>query len=89
MRNSSALISLALVLSLLGCDRQQETGGIDPQQGLDCFEQRRASLPPGTQYEGIEQLTDDGLVIRIMNGLEVVTVECKLDASGAVQGVGN
>ncbi len=86
MRIIAPMLYLILMLTLLACDRQQSAGGIDPQLGVACFEQQRASLPPGTQYEGIDQLSGDRLTIRIMNGVEVVTVECLLDAAGGLQG---
>ena len=88
MRIRTAMFYLILMLTPLGCDRQQSTGEIDPQLGIACFEQQRPSLPPGTQYEGIEQLSGDRLTIRIMNGVEVVTLDCMLNEEGVVQGAG-
>ena len=89
MRILTVMFYLFLMLLPLSCDRQKSDAEIDPQLGLDCFEQQRASLPPGTQYEGIEQLSDNRLTIRIMNGVEVVTVECPVDAGGVLQGAGH
>jgi hypothetical protein len=56
--------------------------------GVGCFESHRESLPPGTQYEGIEKLTGNKLTIRIMNGVEVVTLDCALNPDGTLQGTG-
>jgi len=43
---------------------------------------KRHRLPPGTQYEGIEKLADNVLSIRIMNGVEVVKLDCGLNPDG-------
>jgi hypothetical protein len=88
MKVLNAFIQVALAAFLLGCDPQQSTPDIDPGLGVDCFESHRASLPPGTQYEGIEKLVENRLTIRIMNGLEVVTLDCELNSGGAAQVTG-
>ena len=54
--------------------------------GLECFESHR--LPPGTQYEGIEKLADNTLTIRIMNGVDVVTLDCGLTTDGTLRSTG-
>ena len=72
MRILTTIVSLAVTVLLISCDQQHSASGIDPKLGLVCFESHR--LPPGTQYEGIEKLADDGLTIRIMNGVDVVTL---------------
>ena len=53
--------------------------------GLECFESQRASLPPGTQYEGIKKLAENRLTIRIMDGVEVVMVDCGLKPDGTLR----
>ena len=58
--------------------------GFDPMLGLECFENHRASLAPGAQYEGIEKRAGDRLTIRIMNGVEVVTLDCGLNPDGTL-----
>jgi hypothetical protein len=73
---------------LVSCDQQHSASVVDPKLGLECFESHRASLPPGTQYEGIEKLSENGLTIRIMNGVEVVTLDCELNPDGALQNTG-
>ncbi|MGB5605509.1 MAG: hypothetical protein WBN51_03250 [Gammaproteobacteria bacterium] len=70
---------LALTALLFACDQQHSAKDVDPMLGLECFESHRASLPPGAQYEGIEKLAEDRLTIRIMNGVEVVTLDCGLN----------
>ena len=87
MRILTAIVQLTLVTLLSSCDQQHSTPGIDPKLGFECFEIHRASLPPGTQYEGIEKLTEDVLRIRIMNGVDVVTLDCGLNPDGALQPV--
>ena len=75
MRIITTIIYITLTALLVSCDQQNPTTDIDPKLGLECFESHRASLPPGTQYEGIEKLADNGLTIRIMNGVDVVTLD--------------
>jgi hypothetical protein len=88
MRILTAIIYLAVTALLFACDRQQSTSDVDPGLGLECFESHRASLPPGTQYEGIEKLAENRLTIRIMNGVDVVTLECELNPDGALRSAG-
>ena len=86
MRIITAIVYLALTALLLSCDQQHSVSDVDPRLGLECFESHR--LPPGTQYEGIEKLAEDGLTIRIMNGVEVVTLDCGLNPDGTLQSTG-
>jgi len=88
VRIFTTIFQIALIALLLSCDQQQSASGIDPQLGLECFESHRASLPPGTQYEGIENLAGVRLRIRIMNGLEVVTIDCGLNPDGTLKSSG-
>ena len=88
MRILIASVYLAITALLSSCDQQQSTSDIDPKLGLDCFESQRASLPPGTQYEGIEKLAENKLTIKIMNGVDVVTLECGLTPDGQLQSTG-
>ena len=76
---------LALTALLFACDQQHSAPDVDPMFGLECFESHRASLPPGAQYEGIEKLAEDRLTIRIMNGVEVVTLDCRLHPDGTLE----
>ena len=69
MRILTAIVYIAVTALLLSCDQQHSTSDIDPMLGLECFESHRASLPPGTQYEGIEKLADNTLTVRIMDGV--------------------
>ena len=88
MRILTAIVYLAVTALLLSCDQQHSASDIDPKLGLECFESHRASLPPGTQYEGIEKLAEDRLTVRIMNGVEVVTLDCGLNPDGTLQNAG-
>lgn len=88
MKILTALVQLTLTAFLCSCDQQHAAPDIDPAQGLECFESHRASLPPGTQYEGIERLAEHRLIIRVMNGVEVVTVDCGLNPDGTLQHTG-
>jgi hypothetical protein len=88
MRILTTIIQLALTALLVSCDQQHSASNIDPKLGLECFENHRASLPPGTQYEGIEKIAENRLKIKIMNGVDVVTLDCGLNPDGTLQGVG-
>ena len=88
MRFNTVIVPLALATLLASCDWQQSTSDIDPALGRECFESQRASLPPGTQYEGIEHVANQRLTIKIMNGVDVKTIDCALDPDGALQDTG-
>ena len=88
MRILTTIMYLVLTVFLLSCDQQHSTSDIDPGLGLECFESHRASLPPGTQYEGIEKLVEGVLTIKIMNGVEVVTLDCGLNPDGTLRSTG-
>ncbi|MGD8312247.1 MAG: hypothetical protein PVJ66_06585 [Gammaproteobacteria bacterium] len=79
MQILTAIVCIAVTALLFSCDRQHTGPDVDPRLGLECFENHRASLPPGTQYEGIEKLAENRLTIKIMNGVEVVTLDCGLN----------
>ena len=88
MRIITAIVYLALMAILSSCDQQHSASDVDPMLGLECFESHRASLPPGTQYEGIEKLAENRLTIRIMDGVEVVTLDCGLTPDGTLRSTG-
>jgi hypothetical protein len=88
MRILTAGIMIVLVPILLSCDQRQAMSDVDPALGRACFESRRAALPPGTQYEGIESATGQMITIRIMDGLNVKTLDCALKPDGTLQGMG-
>jgi len=88
MRILTTIFFLVLTAFLCSCDQQHATPDIDPRLGLECFESRRASLPPGTQYEGIEKLAENVLTIKIMNGVAVETLGCELNPDGTLQSAG-
>ena len=88
MRILTAILQIVLMAFLVSCD-QQHSADIGPQLGLECFESHRASLPPGAQYEGIEKLAEGVLTIRIMNGVDVVTLDCGLNPVGILRSTGN
>jgi len=86
MRILTTIVQLALTGLLFSCDQQDSALDVDPKLGLECFESHR--LPPGTQYEGIEKLAENVLTIRIMNGVEVVTLDCGLNPDGTLKSTG-
>ena len=85
MRILATIAYLALTALLFACDQQHSASDVDPMLGVECFESHRASLAPGAQYEGIEKLAGDRLTIRIMNGVEVVTMDCGLQADDTLE----
>jgi hypothetical protein len=88
MRILTSIVQLALIGFLSSCGQQYSTSDIDPKLGFECFESYRASLQPGTQYEGIEKYTEDRLTIRVMNGVDVVTLDCGLNPDGTLRSNG-
>ena len=86
MRILTTIVFLALTALIFSCDQRNSTSDVDPRLGLECFESHR--LPPGTQYEGIEKLADNVLSIRIMDGVEVVTLDCGLNPDGTLGSAG-
>ena len=88
MRIITTIIYITLTVLLVSCDQRHSVSDIDPQLGLECFESHRASLPPGIQYEGIEKLAENVLTIRIMNGVDVVTLDCGLNPDGTLSNSG-
>jgi hypothetical protein len=88
MRILTTIFFLVLTAFLCSCDQQHAASDIDPRLGLECFEIRRAPLPPGTQYEGIEKLAENVLTIKIMNGVAVETLGCELNPDGTLQSTG-
>ena len=88
MRIITTIIYITLTALLVSCDQQHSATDVDPMLGLECFESHRASLTPGAQYEGIEKLAGVRLRIRIMNGLEVTTIDCELNPDGTLRSTG-
>ena len=88
MQILTTIVQIALIALLLSCDQQNSASDVDPKLGLECFESHRASLPPGTQYEGIEKLAENRLTIKIMDGVEVMTIDCGLNPGGTLQNTG-
>jgi hypothetical protein len=86
MRIFTTIVFIVLAAALSSCDRRQTGPDVDPVLGRDCFERHRGSLPPGTQYEGIDGVAGNRLTIRIMNGADVTTVDCGLNPDGALEG---
>jgi len=87
MRIFTATVFLAVTAFLSSCD-QRQSADVDPKLGLSCYENHRATLPPGTQYEGIKKLTEDKLTIKIMNGVDVVSLNCEFNPDGSLQVTG-
>lgn len=67
--------------------------GLEPTQAV-YVGAARATEPswsltaPGTQYEGVEKLTEGVLTIMIVIGMDVVTLDCGLNSGRTIQGAG-
>ncbi len=86
MRSSRAIIIFVLAVPLLNsCGQEEPAIDVDPQIGQDCFDSHIASLPNGTQYEGIERAVAGQITVRVMTGVELTTVECALAPDGTLQ----
>jgi hypothetical protein len=88
MRILTTIVVLVLTTLLISCDQQHSASVVDPKLGLECFESHRGSLPPGTQYEGIDKLAENRLTIRIMNGVDVEMLDCGLTPDGTLRSTG-
>jgi len=89
MRIFTAIPQLGMAALLSSCNQQHPASAIDPGLGLECYDIHSAALQPGTQYEGIEKLAANRITIRIMNGVDVVTLDCELDMDGRLKSTGN
>jgi len=86
MHRVAATIFSALTASLLfSCGQKEPSIDVDPQVGRACFDAHTASLPPGTQYEGIERAVEGRITIRVMTGVELTTAECALNPDRTLQ----
>lgn len=86
MRLSTSILFPALAaLLLISCGQQEPAIDVDPQVGRDCFDTHIASLPNGTQYEGIVRAVTGRVTIRVMTGVELTSVECGLNPDGTLQ----
>lgn len=81
----TTVFACATTALLLACDQHSASSAIDPEVGSACFEAHRFTLPPGTQYEGIDRLTRGKVLIKIMDGVRVATIECALNPDGSLQ----
>lgn len=84
MRVLTLIGYFVLTAMLFACDKQHLEADVDPMLGRECFESHRASLAPGAQYEGIDKLTGDTLTIKVMSGVDVVGLECRLKPDGTL-----
>ena len=85
MHMIKTILTITLATLLFACGQQDPGTAIDPMTGRACFESLRATLLPGTQYEGIDSVSDGRIVIRIMNGVDVTTLECGLNPDGSIK----
>lgn len=77
-----AALSLATTGFLLSCQgKDPAEQQMDPRFGRECFYAHQSTLPPGSQYEGAEA-AGDKIRVKIMNGVDLRTIECRLGPNG-------
>lgn len=84
MRFFTTIGYFTLAALLSACDQQHVEADVDPMLGRECFNSHSALLAPGAQYEGVDKLTGNILTIKVMNGVEVVSLECALKPDGTL-----
>ena len=85
LRTTTIILSFTTTVFLTACDQQEAVHDVEPQLGLNCFQSKLRSLPPGSQYEGIEGKDGNRLTIKVMDGTGVITVECALTDDETLQ----
>lgn len=85
MRIMTAIACATLAMLSSACDRAQNGAEMNLEAGQACFDAQGFNLAPGTQYEGIEKMDKDKVLIRIMDGVRVATVECALNPDGSLK----
>jgi hypothetical protein len=89
MRSPAALVLLLVTATVLvSCGQQQSAPDVDAALGRACFDAYMATLPPGSQYEGIAAASAERITIRAMTGTRVETFDCVLGADGTVRPAG-
>jgi hypothetical protein len=85
MRIPVPILAVAVATAaLLACGPQQPSNDVDPMLGQDCFASHLPALPPGSQYEGIAEASDNRIRIRAMTGTRLETFDCSLGPDGTV-----
>lgn len=86
-RRAVALFSSLMLttVALGGCGRSSSPPiDVDRATGRACFELYLDDLPPGSQYEDIEDAGDGMLTVRVMTGVDLANISCRLAADGSV-----
>ena len=83
-----AIACVAVTAFIASCNQGRPVSDVDPKLGRECFERHRSSLPPGTQYEGVDMISENRLTIRVMNGVDLVKVHCMLRPGGGLEETG-
>jgi hypothetical protein len=86
MRISAAILPVLVSTAvLLSCGQRQPSTEVDPTLGRSCFEAHQDALPPGSQYEGIAEASENRITIRAMTGIKVEQFNCSLASDGTVR----
>lgn len=81
---SRTLATLLAFTGLAACGPTSEPS-IDRVTGRECFELHLEHLPPGSQYEGVASADGARFKVRVMDGVDLIDVECETDAGGEVR----
>jgi hypothetical protein len=85
MRFPALIVPVILSTSgLLSCGDEQQSTDVDPSLGLTCFEALQPALPPGSQYEGLIEVSENRITVRAMTGTKVESFKCSQEPDGTV-----
>lgn len=88
MRITAAIMTMIVsTTALLSCGEQPPPTDVDPMLGRNCFEAHQLALPPGSQYEGIAEVSENRITISAMTGTKVERFACSQAADGSVSAI--
>ena len=88
MRTLGPTVPVVVVAAtLLSCGQQPPPNDVDPTLGHVCFEAHQPTLPPGSQYEGIAEASENRITIRAMTGTAVEKFDCSLAPDGTATAI--
>jgi hypothetical protein len=88
MRILAEIIQLPLTVLFVSCDQQHTPQMSIRSLDLNAFRVTVHYPHRGLQYECIENFAEKGITIRIMTGVDVVTLDCGLNPDGTALSTG-
>jgi|GEM_PF-806549 len=70
---------------LLSCGQQPPPTDVDQTLGRNCFKAHQVAIPPGSQYEGIAEASENRITVRAMTGIGIESFTCSLASDGRVR----